>query len=136
MKRLLLLLSIILLSVNLKANDTIIVRKDPRFDILTDKQAEINKRTSMITSSGLYKGFRIQVLSTTSRDQANQVKSDLLNRFTEEKTYLQYHSPYFKVRIGNFINKDDAEKFRLKLNKLYPQGVYVVEDLIENMVQE
>ena len=136
MKRLLLLLSIILLSVNLKANDTIIVRKDPRFDILTDKQAEINKRTSMITSSGLYKGFRIQVLSTTSRDQANQVKSDLLNRFTEEKTYLQYHSPYFKVRIGNFINKDDAEKFRLKLNKLYPQGVYVVEDVIENIVQE
>ena len=136
MKRLLLLLSIILISVHLKANDTIIVRKDPRLDLLTDKQAEINKRTGMITSSGLYKGFRIQILSTTSRDQANQVKSDLLNRFSDEKTYLQYHSPYFKVRIGNFINKDDAEKFRLKLNKFYPLGVYIVEDVIENPGQE
>jgi len=136
MKRFLLLLPIILISVHLKANDTIIVRKDPRFDLLSDKQAEINKRTSMMTSSGLYKGFRIQVLSTTSRDQANQIKSDLLNRFLEEKTYLQYHSPYFKVRIGNFINKEDAEKFRLKLNKSYPQGVYVVEDVIEYTAPE
>ena len=89
-----------------------------------------------MTSSGLYKGFRIQVLSTTSRDQANQIKSDLLNRFLDEKTYLQYHSPYFKVRIGNFINKEDAEKFRLKLNKSYPQGVYVVEDVIEYTAPE
>ena len=136
MKRFVLLLPIILISVHLKANDTIIVRKDPRFDLLSDKQAEINKRTSMMTSSGLYKGFRIQVLSTTSRDQANQVKSDLLNRFLDEKTYLQYQSPYFKVRIGNFINKVDAEKFRVKLNKFYPQGVYVVEDLIEYTAPE
>ncbi len=136
MKRFLLLLPIILISVHLKANDTIIVRKDPRFDLLSDKQAEINKRTSMMTSSGLYKGFRIQVLSTTSRDQANQIKSDLLNKFSEEKTYLQYHSPYFKVRIGNFINKVDAEKFRIKLNKSYPKGVYVVEDLIEYTAPE
>ena len=136
MKRFLLLLPIILISVHLKANDTIIVRKDPRFDLLTVKQAEINKRTSMITSSGMYKGFRIQVLSTTSRDQANQVKSDLLNKFSEEKTYLQYHSPYFKVRIGNFVNREDAEKFRLKLNKSYPQGVYVVDDAIEYTAPE
>ncbi len=115
----------------LLANDTIIVRKDPRLDILTQKQAEINKRTSMVTSSGLYKGYRIQVISTTNRDEATKVKSDVLSRFSDQKAYLTYHSPYFKVRIGNFINKDDAEKFRQQLGKYYPKGVYVVEDAIE-----
>ncbi len=116
---------------HLLANDTIIVRKDVRLDVLSEKQAEINKRTSMMTSSGLYRGFRIQVISTTNRDLANKVKSDVLSRFTDEKAYLTYNSPYFKVRIGNFITKDEAEKFRQQLTKLYPQGVYVVEDAVE-----
>ena len=115
----------------LLANDTIIVRKDPRLDVLTQKQAEINKRTSMMTSSGLYKGYRIQVISTTNRDEATRIKTEVLTRFSDQKAYLTYHSPYFKVRIGNFIKKDEAEKFRQQLNKYYPQGVYVVEDAVE-----
>ena len=55
----------------------------------------------------------------------------MLSRFNDQKAYLTYHSPYFKVRVGNFIKKEDAEKFRQQLNKYYPQGVYVVEDAIE-----
>jgi hypothetical protein len=131
MKYIVSLIAILIASSHLFANDTIIVRKDARLDVLSDKQAEINKRTSMMTSSGLYKGYRIQVLSTTNRDQANKVKSDVLSKFTDQKAYLTYNSPYFKVRIGNFINRDDAEKFRQQLSKIYPQGVYVVEDAVE-----
>ena len=131
MKWIIILISCILTSTYLLANDTIIISKDPRLDILTQKQAEINKRTGMMTSSGLYKGFRIQVLSTTNRDEANKIKGDVLSRFNDQKAYLTYHSPYFKVRVGNFIKKEDAEKFRQQLNKYYPQGVYVVEDAIE-----
>ncbi len=131
MKYIVLLVVLFMASSHLLANDTIIVRKDPRLDILSDKQAEINKRSSMMTSSGLYKGYRIQVLSTTNRDQANKIKSDVLSRFTDQKAYLTYNSPYFKVRIGNFINREDAEKFRQQLSKIYPQGVYVVEDAVE-----
>ncbi len=131
MKHIVFLIAILIASSHLLANDTIIVRKDPRLDVLSDKQAEINKRTSMMTSSGLYKGYRIQILSTTNRDQANKVKSEVLSKFTDQKAYLTYNSPYFKVRIGNFINRDDAEKFRQQLSKIYPQGVYVVEDAVE-----
>lgn len=131
MKHIVFPIVMLIASSHLLANDTIIVRKDARLDVLSDKQAEINKRTSMMTSSGLYKGYRIQVLSTTNRDQANKVKSDVLTKFTDQKAYLTYNSPYFKVRIGNFINREDAEKFRQQLIKLYPQGVYVVEDAVE-----
>ena len=131
MKFIVFLITLLSASNHLLANDTIIVRKDVRLDILSQKQAEINKRTSMMTSSGLYRGYRIQVISTTNRDLANKVKSDVLSKFTDEKAYLTYNSPYFKVRIGNFITKDEAEKFRQQLSKLYPQGVYVVEDAVE-----
>lgn len=116
--------------------DSIIVRKDPRLDILTAKQAQINRRTSMMTSSGQYKGYRIQVISTSKRDLAFKIKAELLTRFPEYKSYTMFQSPYFKVRIGNFIKKADAEKLRKELNKYYPQGVYVVEDAIEYTPKE
>lgn len=122
---------IFVLSVNAKNVDTIIVRKDPRLDVLSAKQASINKRTSMTTTSGLYKGYRIQVVSTINREQAFKVKSDLLNSYPLEKAYILFQSPYFKVRIGNFLKKVDAENFKKPLNKQFPQGVYIVEDAIE-----
>ena len=119
-----------------KAGDTIIVKKDPRFDILTQKQISINKRTSMMTSSGMYKGFRIQIMSTNKRDDAFKAKADILTRFPGEKVYILFQSPAFRVRVGNFLKRQDAEKFRNQLNKLYPQGCYIVEDGIEYTPKE
>jgi hypothetical protein len=131
MKRLLFIGCMLLLMVSAKAADTVIVRKDARLDVLNSKQAAINKRTSMMTANGLYKGFRIQVVSTTSRDNAFKVKADLLTNFPEEKAYIIFQSPYFKVRIGNFIKREDADKFRKSLAKQFPQGVFIVDDAIE-----
>ncbi|MBC7651956.1 MAG: SPOR domain-containing protein [Deinococcales bacterium] len=119
-----------------KAKDTTIVRKDPRLDVLTTKQAQINKRSSMMTSSGLYKGYRVQVLSTQSRGEAFKMKTDLLTRFPEEKTYLMFQSPNFKVRLGNYLKRSDAEKVRQQLNTLLSRNAYVVEDAVEYTPKE
>jgi hypothetical protein len=116
--------------------DTVIVRKDPRLDILTAKQAYINKRSSMMTSSGLYKGFRIQVLSTQSRGEAFKMKTDLLTRFPEEKTYLMFQSPNYKVRLGNYLKRSDAEKIRQQLSNILGRGTYIVEDAVEYIPKE
>ena len=119
-----------------KAKDTTIVRKDPRLDVLSAKQAQINKRSSMMTSSGLYKGYRVQVLSTQSRGEAFKMKTDLLTRFPEEKTYLMFQSPNFKVRLGNYLKRSDAEKVRQQLNTLLGRSAYIVEDAIEYTPKE
>ena len=111
--------------------DTIIVHKDPRLDIFTAKQASINKVTARMSSNGLFKGYRLQVLNTRSRDDAFKTKAMLLENFPDEKTYVLYQSPYFKVRIGNFVNRNDAENFKKELGLFIAQPAYVVEDLIE-----
>lgn len=116
--------------------DSIIVHKDVRLDVLTQKQILSNKRASMLTSNGLYKGFRVQVISTNKREDAFKIKADLLTKFPAEKSYVLFQSPYFKVRIGNFLKKPEADKFRLSLNKFYPQGCYVVEDAIDYTPKE
>ena len=111
--------------------DTVVVNKDPRLDILTQKQALINKRSQMMTSNGLYKGYRLQLLSTNNRNQAFKLKYDLLTNFPDQKAYVSYQAPYFKVKFGNFLHRDEAEKTRKQLTKSYPAGVFIVEDAIE-----
>jgi len=113
------------------AQDSTTVKKDPRLEVLTAKQVAMNKRQSMMTSNGQYKGFRVQVLSTTDRTKAFDIKAQLLTRFPAEKSYALFQSPYFKIRIGNFIKKEDAETFRKQLAKMFPDGCFVVQDVIE-----
>ncbi len=118
------------------ANDTVIIRKDLRLNILSEKQAILNKRAALTTSNGLYKGYRVQVISTSNRDEAQKIKTDLLTKFPEQKVYLIFQSPNFKVRIGNFLKKEDAEDFRTLLNKYYSSGVYIVADAIEYIFKD
>jgi hypothetical protein len=120
-----------LLGLTAQAADTTIVQKDPRLDVLTQKQRVINQKLSMMAGNGLYKGFRIQVISTNKREEAMRIKAELLTNFPDHKSYIVYQSPNFKVRIGNFINRDEAAKLKVLLNKNYPQGVYIVEDAVE-----
>ncbi|MFY8004165.1 MAG: SPOR domain-containing protein [Chitinophagaceae bacterium] len=119
-----------LLNVSAKA-DTVIVLQDPRIEILAQKQAQINKRSAMLTSSGMYKGFRLQVASTQNREEAFKLKTLLISRFPNHKSYILFQSPYFKVRIGNFLKREDAEKLRQQMQKQFPSGVYLVDDAIE-----
>ena len=119
------------IGLSVKAADTTIVIKDPRMEVLSQKQRVINQKLSMMAGNGLYKGFRIQVISTNKREEAMRIKSEVMSNFPEHKAYIIYQSPNFKVRIGNFIRREDADKVKILLNKFYPQGVYIVEDAVE-----
>ena len=136
MKQVTVIISLILFFKISFAADTIIIHKDPRLDIFTGKQSTVNKLTSKMTSSGLYKGYRLQVLNTRSRDEAFKLKAELLQMFPDQQTYILFQSPYFKVRIGNFFRKPDAESFKNRLLKKFPQNTYIVDDVIEYTPRE
>jgi len=136
MKQLIIIFIIFFICSTCFAADTIIVHKDPRLDIFTEKQSEVNKRTSGMTSNGLYKGYRLQVLSTRHREDAFKLKTRLLKMFPSQQTYVVYKSPYFKVRLGNFTSKSEAEYFKKELLRSYKQNAYIVEDVIEYTPKE
>ena len=110
---------------------TVVVHKDPRFDELAAKQAEINKKAYKMGPHRV-NGYRIQAANTQNRDEANAVKAELLRRFPDEKSYLLYQAPNFRVRIGNFLTQKDAFQLRKMISALYPQrGIYIVPDIID-----
>ncbi len=71
----------------------VIIHKDPRLDILAKKQAEINALAAKLAARSAM-GYRLQVLSTNDRELAMRTKTQLLQRFPEQKAYMSYQLPY------------------------------------------
>ncbi len=115
---------------------TITLSVDSRVDVLADKQSKINKLAVHKNANGYYKGFRIMVLNTSDRNLANKAKADILRYFPGVKPYLAYQTPFFKLRAGNFLKREDAEKVRRDMAKHFKDQLYVVNDLIELTPEE
>lgn len=107
----------------------IIIEKDYRLALLEAKKAEINKKAADARKP--VRGFRIQVLNTTNRNEVLNAKARLLSLYPEHKTYLLYQAPYFKLRIGNFTERAEAEAFQKELSKIFTTGIFVIPSEIE-----
>ncbi|HEY2721663.1 MAG TPA: SPOR domain-containing protein [Chitinophagaceae bacterium] len=111
-------------------SSSVVIHKDPRIDLLIKKQAEINDITTR-DSRKVGKGFRLLIVNTNKRDEAINAKAKLYQYFPELKSYLLYQSPYYKLKAGNFKERKDAEAYQKKLTAFFPNGVFVMNDLIE-----
>jgi hypothetical protein len=110
--------------------NTVVVHKDPRIDLLVKKQAQVNEETSR-DARRFVKGFRLMVITTNSRDEAIAAKTKVYTYFPELKAYLWHQSPYYKLKVGNFKERKDAEAYQKKLNIYFPKGVFVMPDTVE-----
>ena len=106
------------------------INKDPRLGTLVQKNRELNEEVYLKTLRNM-QGFRLQVINTNDRNSALSVKTRMLSDFPGEKTYFIYHSPYFKIQMGNFRTREDAEELMQQVKKIYPSGVFIVPAKIE-----
>jgi hypothetical protein len=75
------------------------------------KQIQLDiPKDSTIVQQQIVQGFRIQVLSSSSFDEANLVKSILMEKFSSDSVYVVYDAPVYKVRTGDFINRYEANQ--------------------------
>lgn len=111
-------------------SNSVVIHKDPRLDLLIKKQIQINEETSR-DARKIGKGFRLLVMNTNKRDEAIAAKSKIYSNFPELKAYLVYQSPYFKLKVGNFKERKEAEDYQKKISKYFPKGVFIMNDTIE-----
>ncbi len=109
---------------------TVSIQKDPRLDLLIKKQIQINEETSR-NARRQEKGFRLLVISTTLREEAITAKTKVYTAFPELKAYLYHQTPYYKVKVGNFKERKEADTYQKRLELLFPKGVFVINDIIE-----
>ncbi len=57
-------------------------------------------------------GFRVQILSTKNIENATTAKQIAKEQFSDlgVQLYLDFDSPYYKVRLGDFKTREEAER--------------------------
>lgn len=56
-------------------------------------------------------GFRVQVYVGNERQQAESAKMQVYQNFPELAPYLTYNQPTYKLKVGDFMHRVDAERY-------------------------
>lgn len=64
-------------------------------------------------------GFRIQVFAGNSRADFENAKSYMLRNFPQLEIYESYSQPTYRIRVGDFLYYQDAEKYSSSLRQRF-----------------
>ena len=103
--------------------ERVVVRQDPSVREALARRVNANKARS-------YNGFRIRLYFASSRT-AREESAAVIRRFSAMYPHIQayrtYASPNFKVTVGNFRTRLEAEAFLRKLKGDFPDAFIVRE---------
>jgi hypothetical protein len=87
--------------------------------------------TSRKSSGAIYsgKGYRVQIYNGNDRAKAINIKATFMRQFPGVRTYLTYISPCFRVKVGDYRNRSDAEGMLKEANAMYSPSM-IVPDII------
>ena len=72
-------------------------------------------------------GWRLQILSTTDRQRVETGKIQFLNLYPAIPADWVHEKPYYKLRVGAFLTRQEAMSFLAEIKDGYP-GAYPAKD--------
>ncbi len=114
-------------------NKTTLISNE-HYEVIGDERLiEMEERFKSVNESvGSISGYRLQLFSSSgpnSFNQANEVQTEFLKIYNEVPAYVVHKKPAFKVRIGDFRTRLEAERFFIELKENFPDA-FVVKDAI------
>lgn len=101
------------------------VIRDPKVDTLIARRAELNKAVS----GEQVMGFRVQIFTGGNRKDAYNAQTKFLEEFPDIRSYVIYSEPNFKVRVGDFRSRMEAEKLQDDLRKTF-MGTFIITEKV------
>lgn len=99
---------------------------DPQNDITTELDSKL-ERIAEENKSKLVSGYTIQVYTGASRETANNAKDMVYRVVPDARPQIQYVQPNYKVKVGRFINRIEAQKTYTMLKKQFPSAMIIPE---------
>ena len=97
---------------------------------INSKNLSNQDSTSLDSASIIVEGFRIQLFATRDRFNAEKFQIDFGKTY-DKKIYVIFEAPNYKVRIGNFIDRNRAEKVRSEFSKKGYPSAWIIRTKIE-----
>ena len=63
-------------------------------------------------------GFRVQVYVGTQRQEVDATRLLITQNFPELSPYLSYNQPTYKLKVGDFMRRIDAERYYSSIRRL------------------
>ncbi len=73
------------------------------------KAAEL-QHDSLIVESEFLQGYRIQIFASSSIDEANAMRLTASQHITDDSLYVVFDPPVYKVRVGDFRTRAEANQ--------------------------
>ncbi|MFP9112476.1 SPOR domain-containing protein [Flavobacterium sp. RHBU_3] len=105
-------------STKANAQNSVSVQQDSRFEELLNEKRKIN---ASITVNDRYK---IQIFYGTS-DKARKALQDFKREFKTTDGTIVFESPNYKVWVGSYKSKIEAEKSLVDFRKKYPTALII-----------
>lgn len=108
-----------IITINSKAQDRkITVTQDPKFEQLLNEKRKIN------ASIAVNERYKIQIFSGDT-EKAKKTLNDCRQNFTDLDGTIVFNTPNYKVWIGNFRTRIEAERNLIEIKKKY-ETAYII----------
>ena len=100
--------------------------QDERVDLLVSKHIQVNQNRKGI------EGYRIQIFfdsGNNSKTKAESIYEGFKAKYPDVGAYLSFKSPNYKVRVGDFRTRLDAQRFLNEIITEYPNA-WIIADMI------
>ena len=71
-------------------------------------------------------GYRVQVYdnnASSAKSGADACKTKIEKRFPELTAYVRFYAPYWRVKVGDFTSRSEAEVFMETIREEFPETV-------------
>lgn len=75
------------------------------------------------------RGFRVQIYSGANRNEAYAVQSRFRNQYSDMDSYINYDEPNYRVKVGDFTSRSEANNFMRILRSQYNNVFVFQEDI-------
>lgn len=92
-------------------------------EINVDQDSDIDKLLEYKKDIKTSKVYRIQVYQSVDPDKADREKSNFLNAYGEWPVEIVWNTPNYKVWVGNFATRLEADRALAKIKKKYMNAI-------------
>lgn len=92
-------------------------------EVNVDQDSDIDKLLEYKKDIKTSKVYRIQVYQSIDPDKADREKSNFLNVYGEWPVEIVWNTPNYKVWVGNFATRLEADRALAKIKKKYMNGI-------------
>ncbi len=106
-----------------------------RIEIVQDPaiQARFNVHLSQQAKLNGIKGYRISIYFGSGQDSkktAEMTRANFVSKYSHVNCTIKWEYPYFKVYVGDFRTRSEAQKFLNEISYDYPDA-FIREDIIK-----